>query len=384
MAGRRLRSPAVSDLAGLRAEFPVLARKAYLNAGTQGPVPRRAVGAAERELIAELEEGRGTLGHFGRVGEIAEALRSRVAPLLGCDPDEVALTRSTTDGINAVLGALELSGEDEVLTSDEEHPGLLAPLAAARARHGFAVRVAPFESLADAVRESTGLVACSHVSWISGRFVDAHALATAARAAGAPVLLDGAQGLGAVPVDVGELACDFYAAAGQKWLCGPDGSGYLYVRRAVAEGLVPPWASFVSLADPDRPSELPLKPGAARLDMGVIARAQGAASLAALETLAEAGWERVLERGPELAATLARELAVAGLDVTPRGRSTLVSWRAHGDAAGEVECLASSGFVVRDLPGRGLVRASAGAWTSEDELARLVELAASRETGARA
>jgi selenocysteine lyase/cysteine desulfurase len=366
----------VADFTALRAEFPVLAEKAYLNAGTQGPLPRRAVAAAERELATELHEGRGTVRHFEAVGRLSEALRARVAPLLGCEAPEVALGRSTTDGVNNVLGALELGRGDEVLTSDEEHPGLLAPLAAARARRGFAVRIAPFERLAEAVDERTSLVACSHVSWVSGRVIDAEALSAAARSAGALLLLDGAQGLGAVPLDVGELGCDFYAAAGQKWLCGPDGTGYLYAAREVADRLTPAWASFVSLSDPGRPSELPLKPGAARLDMGVLARAQAAASLTALDTLAEAGWDRVVTRGPELADSLAGGLAARGLEVTPRGHSTLVSWSPRGDPAQEVERLAAAGCVVRDLPGRGLVRASVGVWSSEDELNRLAELAA--------
>ncbi|MDQ4072483.1 MAG: aminotransferase class V-fold PLP-dependent enzyme [Actinomycetota bacterium] len=365
----------MADLDALRAEYPVLAARAYLNAGTQGPIPRRAVAAAHRELEAELRDGRGNRRSFEAIGGLMERLRAAVAPLLGCDGPEVALTRSTTDGINTVLGALELAADDEVLTSDEEHPGLLAPLAAARARWGFSVRTAPFAGLVEAVEERTRLIACSHVSWVSGQVVDAGRLAAAARQLGARVLLDGAQGLGAVPVDVRALGCDFYAAAGQKWLCGPDGSGYLYARADLAERLIAPWPSFLSLSDPGRPSELPLKPAATRFDLGVIARAQSAASLAVLETLADAGWERVLRRGPDLAARFAAALAVRGLEVAERGPSTLVSWTA-ARAADEVERLAAAGFVVRDLPGRGLVRASVGAWSSEEELDDLVELAA--------
>ena len=365
----------MADLPALRDEYPVLAAKAYLNAGTQGPIPRRAVAAAEGELEAELRDGRGTQRSFAAIGGLMERLRSAIAPLLGCDGVEVALTRSTTDGINTTLGALDLGPDDEVLTSDEEHPGLLAPLAAARARRGFAVHTVPFGRLVEAVEARTSLVACSHVSWVSGRVVDAAALATAARQAGALVLLDGAQGLGAVPVEVRALACDFYAAAGQKWLCGPDGSGYLYVRADLCERLTSPWPIFLSLSDPGRPDHLPLKPGAARFDLGVFARAQTAASLGALETLAEASWEHVLRRGPDLAARLADDLAARGIEVADRGAATLVSWAA-ADAAAEVERLAAEGFVVRDLPGRGLVRASVGAWSSEDELDRLAELAA--------
>ena len=362
----------MSDLAGLRAELPVLERTAYLNAGTQGPLPRRAVAAARAELEAELAEGRGTARHFERIAALAESLRAGVAPLLGCEPAEVALTRSTTDGINTALGALALGPGDEVLTSDEEHPGLVAPLAAARARRGFSVRVAPFERVVEEVSARTRLVACSHVSWVSGRVIDAPALAAVARGAGARVLLDGAQGLGALALDVRALGCDFYAAPGQKWLCGPDGSGYLYARGDLAAELLPSWPSFVCLADPGRPEDLVLKPGATRFDQGVVARAQAAASLASLETLGEAGWDAVLARGPELAEQLAARLAAHGASVTARGSSTLVSWAAD-DGPIEVERLAAAGFVLRDLPGRGLVRASVGAWVSEEELERLVE-----------
>ena len=365
----------MAGLDDLRDEFPVLASKAYLNAGTQGPVPRRSVDAAARELEAELSGGRGTATHFEAIFALVERLRSSVAPLLGCQPDEVALTRSTTDGINVVLGALELGPGGEVLTSDEEHPGLLAPLAAARARRNFAVRAVPFTRLAEEVREDTSLVACSHVSWVSGAIVNGAALGEAARAVGARVLLDGAQGLGAVPFNVRTLGCDFYAAAGQKWLCGPDGSGYLYVRSDHCEAMIPTWPSFVSLADPGRPSELAFKPGAARFDLGVVARSQAAAALAAVETLAEAGWNAVLERGPALAAELSARLAERGVRVVSRGASTLVAWES-GDSAAEVERLAGAGFVVRELPGLGLVRASVGAWSSEEELDRLVELVA--------
>ena len=161
----------------LRAEFPVLERIAYLNSGTNGPVPAGAADAARAELERESAEGRGDMPHFERIMKLGEGLRRGVAGLFGCEADEVALTRSTTDGMNAALTALELGPGDEVLTSDEEHPGLLAPLAAHRARRGFELRIAPFAELASAVSPRTKLVACSHVSWVNGQVVDTAALA---------------------------------------------------------------------------------------------------------------------------------------------------------------------------------------------------------------
>ena len=155
------------------------------------------------------------------------------------------------------------------------------------------------------MRPATRLVACSHVSWHTGRVADTAALA----AAGAPVLLDGAQGLGAVPVDVGELGCDFYAASGQKWLCGPVGSGYLFVRAERIDDLTPAAPGYGTVADPLRALDFELCEGAARFDSGLPPSHHSAWALAALDTLESAGMDQVLARGPELAARLAEMLA---------------------------------------------------------------------------
>jgi selenocysteine lyase/cysteine desulfurase len=354
------------DAAALRAEFPVLDRVAYLNAGTQGPVPARAAAAAQAEIERECAEGRGGMPHFERLIGLGEELRGRVAGVFGCAADEVALTGSTTDGMNAAIAATQLGPGDEVLTSDEEHPGLLAPLAAHRDRRGFEVRLAPFARIAEAIGPRTRLVACSHVSWVNGQVVDTAALA----ASDALVLLDGAQGLGAIPTPVDELGCDFYGAAGQKWLCGPDGTGYLYVRRELADELPVAWPSYMTLADSAAPLKSAPRAGARRFDMGFSAPLW-AWSLAALEILYGAGLGAVQERGPALAARLADRLAGAGARVAPRGRSTLVAWSSD-DGAAEARRLGEAGVLVREIPGRGLVRASVGAWSGEDDLERLL------------
>ena len=357
------------DPSAFRSEFPVLRRLAYMNAGTDGPVPRRGHDAAVARLRVELEEGRSGAAYFEGLTALAGALRERLAGFMHCDPDEVALIRSTTDGVSTALSAIDDIGPgDEVLTSDEEHPGLLAPLEIARRRCGFDVRFVPFAELAAEVRPRTKLVACSHVSWVGGKVADTGAL----KATGARLLLDGAQGLGAVPVDVRALGCDFYAASGQKWLCGPDGSGCLYVRRDLCGRLDPPWPSYISLADPTRASELAVHRGAQRFDMGVAPGPATAWALASAELLREAGLDAVTARATAQAERLAGALADRGHDVAPRGRSTLVAWHS-GDAEGDVGRLAERGVVVRNLPALGLVRASVGAFTSDDDIARLLE-----------
>ena len=165
-----------TDPESFRAEFPVFQRFRYLNGGTDGPVPARAAAAAQAQISFEAENGRSGAEHWSNLFALWSTLRSRYARVLGCGPTEVALTRATTDGVNTVLAGFPLGPGDEILTSDEEHQGLHAPLAAIRARRGCAIRVVPFDEVANEVGPQTRLVACSHVSWITGKVVDVEAL----------------------------------------------------------------------------------------------------------------------------------------------------------------------------------------------------------------
>jgi selenocysteine lyase/cysteine desulfurase len=360
----------VTDAAAFRAQFPVLADKSYLNAGTEGPLPQVAADAVRDRIELETSHGRSGADYMETVRGLADEARAAYARVLGADPSDVALTGSTTDGCNTILSGLDLRAGDRIVTSDEEHPGLLAPLGKLRAT-GVEVVVAPFAEIAEAVTPGTRLVACSHVSWVSGRVVDTEALT----ATGIPVLLDAAQGIGAVPVDVEALGCAFYAGSGQKWLCGPEGSGALFIRRDMLDELTTPWPWYLSLADPKHPLDSPPAEDAKRLDHGFPSGMRSAWALASMEVFENAGWEWVHTRAAGLAAGLADQLTQRGLQVGPRGRSTLVSWEA-ADPDAEVARLAQEGVVVRSILSHGLIRASVGAWSSEEELARLVELAA--------
>jgi selenocysteine lyase/cysteine desulfurase len=356
----------------LRAQFPVLERVAYLNAGTNGPVPRGALEAAEASLREQVEQGRSSKPWFEhqvvRIGE----LRRRVATLLRATAADVAVTGSTTDGINAALHALDIRPGDEILTSDEEHPGVLAPLATARDTRGARVRVAPFEELPGEARPDTRFVVCSHVSWATGRVMDTAPLASS----DAVVVLDGAQGLGAVSLEVQALGCDFYAASGQKWLCGPNGVGYLYANPRLVESLPAPWAGYHVLEHPERGLDPALWPDARRLATGFPVPHHVEWAHASLDVLEEAGFEAVHEHGIAQAERLAGLLRGRGVTVAPRGPSTLVSFEVP-DPPAFTERAVGEGIVIRGIPGRPLARASVGAWTSDEELERLAELAAS-------
>ena len=133
-----------TDAATFRAQFPVFDQLSFLNAGTEGPVPTSAVEAVHRRVDLEALRGRGGRPYFEGLMELRDKAREGYARAIGARPVDVALTGSTTDGINTVIGGLDLQPRDEILTTDEEHPGLLAPLGRARRRHGISVRVVPF------------------------------------------------------------------------------------------------------------------------------------------------------------------------------------------------------------------------------------------------
>jgi selenocysteine lyase/cysteine desulfurase len=355
-----------TPLAALRAEFPVLERLAYLNAGTNGPLARAAIVAARVQLERELTDGRAGASHFERRARLAEELRAAYAERISCAPADLALTTSTTEGVARVLLGLGLRTGEEIVTTDEEHPGVLGPLLAQRVR-GVEVRLAPWAEVADAVGPRTRLVVCSHVSWRSGRFAPLDALA----ASGVPVLLDGAQGAGAVPVDVAALGAAAYAAAGQKWLCGPEGTGLLFVSAALRERMRPPAPGYVNLAEPGAGLDAEPWEDARAYDTPALPAASLAQAGAALDVLAAASWEAIHAHACELAATAADALGAAGREVLAHDRTTLVTWR-EPDAPAAVERLAAAGVVVRSLPGEDLVRASFGGWNDESDLDRLL------------
>jgi selenocysteine lyase/cysteine desulfurase len=356
------------DATALRAEFPVFADRAYLNAGTCGPVPTAALRAAVDLLERSATEGR-SRPYFEAMLDARTRQRLAYARLLHAEPADVALTTSTSEGVVRVLAGLDLRPGDEVLTAPDEHPGVLGPLATLRARRGVEVRTAPFADLADAVGPRTRLVACSHVSWVTGA-VRPEGLA--ALDGDVPVLLDGAQGIGAVPTDVGALGCAFYAGAGQKWLCGPVGTGMLWVSPAWRERLAPAGTTYINLAEPARGLDSAPQPDARAHDASALPPEASAAALAAHDVLAAHGWDAVHDRAHTLAATLAARLREAGRTVAPRGRTTLVSWE---DPSPEEtrNRLADRGVVVRDLPGTPYLRASVGGWNDEADLERLLD-----------
>jgi L-cysteine/cystine lyase len=344
-----------------RAQFPILERAVYLQAGSAGPLARATAEAMRVEEERNLLEGRAGLEYVDRIMALRAELRLELAGLVRAEAEQVALTGSTTDGCNLVLAGLDLGAGDEIVTTTDEHFGLLGPLHASGAR---VIVVAPEpDEIVAAVTSRTRLVAVSHVLWTTGRILPVHELR---ERTGIPLLVDGAQSVGTIPVEASGL--DFLTISGQKWLCGPEATGALVV--AEPERLRVARPSYFSQQRYDRDGSFEPWPGARRFDPSWIPSALMAGLLAAVRLRPE--WR--FERAATMAERCRELLSGAGEDlVLPDDRATIVSWRPRQkEPADVVVRLAAAGVIVRDIPKTGLVRASVGWWTNEQDLEQLV------------
>jgi L-cysteine/cystine lyase len=268
----------------------------------------------------------------------------------------VILTTSTTEGCNIVVTGLRLGPDDEVVTTDAEHPGLSMPLRASGAtiKQARVMERPASEALTavlDEVTPRTRLIALSHVLWLNGHVLP---LAEIKGETGLPLLVDGAQSVGAIPVEAG--VADWYTVSGQKWLCGPETTGALYV--ADHERLRPRMQAYAASSAQD----------ATRLAITHLAPAVVAGLLAAVESLPDWGFERAAA----MVARCRQSLIEAGVEVRTEGeQGPLVSFRVAGDPAEVVKRAEGAGVVIRNLPD-GWLRASVGWWNDETDIARLV------------
>ena len=369
-----------NPFAALRAQMPVCERYAYFDHAAVAPLPAPAA-AAMSDYAADFRDHGDVRWPKWRAK--IEDCRRGLASLLNAGEEEVAVIRNTTEAIGLVAEGIDWREGDNVVVPASEFPSNLLPWRNLASR-GVEVREvkAPDERLDPAaVRAAcdgrTRIVAASWVAYATGWRNDPADLCQIAHDAGALFLLDAIQGLGVLPLDVGDVPIDFLAADGHKWLLGPEGAGVLYVRGERLSALRPLLVGWNSVAEAGNygAATLTLKQTAARYEGGTYATACAAGLAASLELMEAIP---VAERGRRLSALterLAAGLRSAGCpiasDRTPGRDSGIVAFTPpDGDGAGCAKRLLAAGVVVRVRHGR--VRAAPHVYTSGEEVERLV------------
>ncbi len=373
----------------IRAAMPAVREHIYLNTGTYGPMPSVVLDAMRSVTEREFANGRITRENYEYTTQLKAAARQEVAFLLGCRPDQIALTRHTTDGINLAIMGRNWQPGDEIVTTDMEHPGAQGPIFNVARRFGVTVRTARLgtgagdvvSTIARLIRPQTRMVVLSHLTWNTGAVLPLREITELAHRVGALVVIDGAQSAGSIPVNVKELGVDVYAIPGQKWLCGPEGTGAVYFSDDALDQLqltIVGYASLVQGAlEPIGGFFVP-KPTAERFEVGGMHMPAIAGQVAALQWLRETvGYDWIYSRIADLGHYAWHRLAeLEGVEIlTPPDRMAgLVSFTVHGcDPQQLVEALADRNIIVRWIAHPYSVRLSAGFYNTEDDIEHLIE-----------
>jgi len=375
------RSTSNTKLAALRAQLPATATTAYMNAGTNGPHPKALLDATVERLTSDFDNGRiGADFYQSVLGETAE-IRSLVARILGCDADEVGLTRNAIEGMNIGVMGINWRPGDELVTTQLEHVCLYNLIGLAAHRHGITVRTVDIGNgsgdvtarLMAACTQRTRAIATSHVQWSTGAVMDMKALADACRARGILSIIDGAQSAGQVPIDAHAMGVDVYAIPGQKWLFGPVGTGAVYVRRESMGDILPTYLRGGSFDV----NGFALPPaGAARYETAEVNPLTGAGFRAGLQWFFEEvgldwAYARVKALGERCFDSLQQ---IEGVKmVTPREQMAgLVCFQVEGMEPQDLTAeLRDRGYTIRyvnQMPSPSVARISCGWWLTEEEV----------------
>ena len=222
----------------------------YLNTGSLGPTPRSIL-AVVLKAWNDLESNPVATSYgAGAVHSLADKTRDAVAGLIGCSADEVLLTRGTTNAMTIAGLAIELSRGDRVLTTDVEHEGGSAVWNHLEKRRGISVDrvvITPHdhdvkgvvERFDRAITKKTRVISVSHVITSTGLRMPVREIVALTKERNILTVIDGAQAVGNIEVDVKAIGCDAYAAPGHKWLMAPKGTGFLYIRKEAAPQVQP-------------------------------------------------------------------------------------------------------------------------------------------------
>lgn len=367
----------------------------YFNQAAGGLMPDRVLQAVTDYM--QREQALGSYVAAQQAQPQLQQLYAQLAALLHCQPADIALTTGNTHGWCAVVGALPLQAGDRVLVTPGEWGGNYAMLLQLQARTGCVVETMPctadghidLEALEAGLDARVQLIALTWVPANGSTVYDAQALGQLCARHGIPYIIDAAQALGHIPVDVQALQCDVLTAPGRKWLCGPRGTGLVYLKPGFAARLQPMTVDHVSC--PITPTGPVLRQDARMLEQSESSVALKLGLLAALDTAQAEGWAQrfaaIAERARQLRSALADVpgLRLHSLAAAPADCG-IVPFTLQGHTPAQVQqallqchiqvAASGMGFTPLDMQARGLgavVRASVSAHTTDADIQALVQ-----------
>ena len=288
------------NVTDIRRLTPATENYAYFQTSGFSPKPEPVIDEVVR-LTRFYSQGPALPGVYSKLQEVLEATRAKVAQSLNATADEIVLGENATIGINIVANGIAWQPGDNLVLTTHEHPGNRIPWYNLIKRYGVQLRFLNvredddqmLDELAGLIDSRTRLLSLSHVSRRTGVRFPAQAITALAQRHGIPVLWDGAQSYGAIPVDVKALDCDFYTFSGHKYIMAPQGTGGCYIRRDRIEWVKPSWIGSHSQKDFDLVGGLTLLDEAKRFEFGTRNLADQGGFGKALDLWQEIGWGNV-------------------------------------------------------------------------------------------
>ncbi|MBI1355030.1 MAG: aminotransferase class V-fold PLP-dependent enzyme [Acidobacteria bacterium] len=364
----------------LREEFPVRERFAYLNHASTGPLPRRSARAMADFARDQMENG--STGYAAWIAEY-DLFRQAAARLIGAEPGEIAITKNTSEGLSFVANGLDWRPGDVVVGVRGEFPANYFPWLRLERRgvqaRWLELRDGAFDLDAiDRACQSARLLAVSFVQYLSGFRADLDALGEICRRRGCLLVVDAVQGLGAFPVDVARSGVDALAVSGHKWLLGPEGVGFLFLRRELMPQVEPVEMGWTNVTGfPAYSCEDDLRADAGRYECGTLNTIGCFGLRASLELFQEVGQPTLADRVGALAERTLEGATVRGYQlIRPwdhHSGSGIVTFRKDGvDSAAAVARMAEA--KVSAAARHGWIRVSPHFYNEPEDVDRLLEL----------